>query len=365
MQILKWVFKLFFIYSSFNVFSGMQAQRSPIVCSEADRASLLGFKAKIVMDTTEILSSWVGTDCCGGDWEGVECNPTGRVTGLKLQRPDRGAATGSGMYMKGTLSPSLGALQFLEMLVISGMKHIAGPIPDSLSNLTHLTTLVLEDNSLEGNIPLGLGHLSSLKALSLSGNQLRGQIDPSLGNFRNLNLLNLARNSFSGPIPSTFISFISLQSLDLSFNLFTGYIPDFVGQFQNLTYLDLSNNLLSGQVPISMFSLASLSDLSLSHNQLTGTIPDQIVGLKSLTSLQFCENRFIGQIPESISRLQNLWNLNLSRNGFIDPLPVIPVRGLPSLLSIDLSHNNLSLGPSFSVVNRPVRDRFLELFRPI
>ncbi|KAJ6379074.1 hypothetical protein OIU78_029154 [Salix suchowensis] len=207
-------------------------------------------------DTTDILSSWIGRDCCGGDWEGVQCNPaTGRVTGLVLQ----GSARDSGIYMRGTLSPALGSLAFLEVMVVSGMKHIAGPIPESFSGLTRLAQLVLEDNSLEGNIPPGLGRLPSLSTLSLNGNHLRGQIPPSLGNFKKLQQLSLARNLLS----------------------------DILGHFQNLTFIDLSNNQLSGLLPASLFSLVKLQDLSLDHNQLAGRIPNQIAGLKSLTRLSF------------------------------------------------------------------------------
>ena len=153
MQILIWVFKVLLIWS-LGVFPLSLAQtisQTPAVCSNADRAALLGFKAKILKDTTNSLSSWIGRDCCGGDWEGVQCNPAGRVTALALQRPERDST----LYMQGTLSPSLGSLQFLEVLVISGMKLITGPIPVNFSNLTRLTQLVLEDNFLQGNIPSG------------------------------------------------------------------------------------------------------------------------------------------------------------------------------------------------------------------
>uniref|UniRef100_A0A6N2LLE8 Leucine-rich repeat-containing N-terminal plant-type domain-containing protein n=1 Tax=Salix viminalis TaxID=40686 RepID=A0A6N2LLE8_SALVM len=311
MQILSWVSKFLLLSLFLDVVSPLSLAQTitPLqtsVCSEADRVALLGFKERILKDTTDILSSWIGRDCCGGDWEGVQCNPaTGRVTGLVLQ----GSARESGIYMRGTLSPALGSLAFLEVMVISGMKRIAGPIPESFSGLTRLAQLVLEDNSLEGNIPPGLGRLPSLS-----------------------------------PIPSTFQNFLSLQSLDLSFNLLSGLIPDILGHFQNLTFIDLSNNQLSGLLPASLFSLVKLQDLSLDHNQLAGRIPNQIAGLKSLTRLSLSSNGLTGQIPASISSLQNLWYLNLSRNGFSDPLPVIQGKGLPSLLSVDLSNNHLSLG---------------------
>ncbi|KAE8677869.1 high mobility group B protein 7-like [Hibiscus syriacus] len=343
MQILIWVFEVALVCSVFPFPPLSLAQtisQAPPVCSGADRAALLAFKAKIVKDTTESLSSWTGTDCCGGDWEGVECNPAGRVTTLALQSPARDGA----LYMKGTLSSSLGSLPFLEVLVISGMKLISGPIPDSFSKLTRLTQLVLEDNSLQGYIPLSLGRLSYLQTLSLAGNRLKGTVPPGLGNLRNLVMMNLGRNLLSGPIPSSFKTLLRLQSFDLSFNSFSGSIPEFIGQFRNITFIDISNNRVSDHLPISMFNLVSLSYLSLSHNQLTGTIPDQIGNLKSLTSISLSSNKFIGHIPASISRLQNLWHLNLSRNGFTGPLPDVSSGGIPSLLSIDLSFNNLSLG---------------------
>ncbi|KAG4394793.1 hypothetical protein GLYMA_20G100500v4 [Glycine max] len=130
MQLGKWVVDLVLIFSLLSQFSETVAETSsystpqpqPPICSEEDRASLLSFKASISQDTTETLSTWTGRDCCDGGWEGVECNPsTGRVNVLQIQRPGRDA---DATYMKGTLSPSLGNLHFLEVMVISGMKHI-------------------------------------------------------------------------------------------------------------------------------------------------------------------------------------------------------------------------------------------------
>ncbi|KAL8100622.1 hypothetical protein AgCh_032762 [Apium graveolens] len=337
MQIVTWVFKLLVIFSLFQL-----SLQAPPICSGADRGALLAFKARIYKDTTGMLASWVGMDCCDGGWEGIQCNPrTGRVTQVVLQRPADGD---TGVFMKGTLSPSLGNLRFLEVMIISGMKRIAGNIPQSFSSLTRLTQLHLEDNVLEGSIPSSLGNLPFLKALSLSGNHLTGPIPPTFGNFRNLVQLTVARNHLQGPIPISLKNLFSLQYLDLSHNSLSGFIPDFVGQFKNLTFLDLSNNQISGGIPISLGSLASLSDMSLSQNQLAGSIPSEIGHLKSLTSLSLSMNQLSGQIPDTLSQLQNLWHLNLSRNALSNPLPDAFSKGIPSLLSIDLSYNHLNLG---------------------
>ncbi|KAK3016361.1 hypothetical protein RJ639_006808 [Escallonia herrerae] len=233
-------------------------------------------------DTTDILSSWTGRDFRGGGCEGVPCNQaTGRVTGLQLQRPsDRDG----GLYMKGTMSPSLGSLHFLEVMVISGMKRIETVIPQSFSNLTRLTQLILEDNVLVGNIhESSFGQLPLLRTVSTCGNQLIGQIPPSLGSLKTLLQLTLTRNSFVGPtqFPKTFLS---LQYIDLSYNVLSGLIPQFVGQLHNLTFLDLSNNQLSGQIPSSLCNVATLSDM---YSRLEGH-------LKSLTSLSLSSNQLIG-----------------------------------------------------------------------
>ncbi|KAI3941686.1 hypothetical protein MKX01_018276 [Papaver californicum] len=344
MQNQRWVFivlLIFTFYSSLLFFT--LASSSTVVCSDIDRGALLSFKSKIIQDTTGSLSTWVGKDCCNGEWEGIQCNPTtGRVMGLVLQGTRNEDIA---MYMKGTLSTSLSNLQFLEIMVITGMKQISGTIPESFSKLKHLNQLVLEDNILQGTIPSSFGHLSLLNTLSLSGNHLKGNIPPSIGTLQNLLQLNLAKNSLTGSIPPTFKTLKNLQYFDLSHNLLSGLVPGFIGGFKNLTFLDFSNNQFSGEFPNSLCSLPNLLDMSLSHNKLTGNIPTQVRNLKSLSSLSLSFNHFHGEIPEAISKLQNLWYFNVSSNNFSDPLPVsLKTKGIPSLLSLDLSYNNLHLG---------------------
>ncbi|KAK9051260.1 hypothetical protein SSX86_027887 [Deinandra increscens subsp. villosa] len=333
MQISTWVCKILII---FLVCGFSQAQ----ICSEGDRAALIGFKARILKDTTGALSSWRGKDCCGGGWEGIQCDLTGRVTQIMLQRP---ADKDSGVYMKGILSPTLGDLKFLEILVISGMKRLSGTIPSSFSGLKRLTQLVLEDNSIEGTIPSSLSQLPLLQTLSLSGNHLTGPIPPTFQNLSKLAQLTLARNSLSGTLALGKLA--HLQYLDVNNNMLSGLIPVALGQLSELVFLDLSNNRLAGPIPNSFSNLQKLQDLSLNNNLLTGQLPPWIGQLKSLATLSLGYNQLIGQIPESISQLQNLWNLSLSRNSFSDPLPNEALsKGLPSLLSIDLSYNKFNLG---------------------
>ena len=122
-----------------------------VICSSngnyTDRLSLLEFKKTISHDPHQALMSWnVSTHFCS--WEGVRCsvkNPN-RVSSLNL--------TNRGLV--GQISPSLG-------------------------NLTFLRILVLSTNSFSGEIPMSLGHLHRLQILSLQNNTLQGRI-PTLAN---------------------------------------------------------------------------------------------------------------------------------------------------------------------------------------
>eukprot|EP01018_Ginkgo_biloba_P022285 Gb_01061 [translate_table: standard] len=316
------------------------ADEATITCATTDREALLSFKAGITEDTTETLRSWTGKDCCEG-WEGIECDTrNGRVIRLILQSR---AESNETMYMRGTLSDSLGNLSFLQVMIMSDLKYITGNIPSSISRLSQLTQLYLENNKLNGLIPASLGKLSRLQALSLTGNRLSGHIPASVGGFHDLIQLNLGKNRLTGNIPKTVGKLRGLQFLDFNGNLLSGPVPAFIGSFGNMTYLDLSNNVFSGDIPASFGNLSNVLDISLARNKLTGNIPSSLGRLSSLSSLSLSNNMLVGIIPASLSNMSRLWYLNLSRNHLSDPLPS-SLANTSSLLCLDLSYNNLHLG---------------------
>ncbi|CAL1387956.1 unnamed protein product [Linum trigynum] len=110
--------------------------------------ALLEFKSGISVDTTGILSTWLPTTNHYTDWEG---DPAGS-------------------------RPYSSSLSLLENLVITGTNHIAGNIPGTISNLTRLNQLIIEDSSIAGPIPPSLGSLRRLASVSLAGNRLDDSI---------------------------------------------------------------------------------------------------------------------------------------------------------------------------------------------
>lgn len=106
-----------------------------------------------------------------------------------------------------------------------GSYRLAGTLSPSIGNLSHLLTMLLQNNEISGPIPADIGKLSKLKTLDLSNNQLDGEIPGSLGLLTQLGYLRLDRNNLSGQIPVAVANLAGLSFLDLSFNNLSGPTP--------------------------------------------------------------------------------------------------------------------------------------------
>ena len=122
-------------------------------------------------------------------WEGVETDAEGNVTGISLPRNN----------LWGSIPPELGYLLNLEVLSVYG-NNLTGRIPPALGMLSTLRVFSLSSNMLSGSIPSELGGLVSVDSMYLSNNQLSGAIPPELGKLTNLELLWLFNNGLSGRI---------------------------------------------------------------------------------------------------------------------------------------------------------------------
>ncbi|GKV48460.1 hypothetical protein SLEP1_g55273 [Rubroshorea leprosula] len=372
MELLTWA--TFFLYCSIGFGTRLGATARAMTGTKSQGAEAEALLKSGWWDDTPRKS----TNHCG--WPGVTCDSTGSVTEIHSSNPIIGVGEKfgkmnfsslpnlvrldlSGLGIKGSIPPQIGALSSLKHLNLSS-NDLRGALPSSLGNLTQLVVLDISFNYIN-SIPPQIGALSSLKHLNLSTNDLRevenlknlvslnltrnyffGSILQTLGhltnlaylhltsnplncsippetwNLKNLVVLDLSHCQLTGPISSDISQNLThLVSLDLSFNMLRGPILSSLGLLPNLITLDLSNILLEGPIPSSLGLFPNLVTLDLSNNLLKGPIPSSLGSLPNLVTLDLSNNMLEGPIPSSLGQLTNLSTLSLGFNKFNSCIP--------------------------------------------
>ncbi|GJV36947.1 leucine-rich repeat protein [Tanacetum coccineum] len=367
------------IYFSANIHTCFSALNNSAICSKHERLALLKFKHS-VYDAFDMLSSWVGNDCC--KWERVHCDKvTGKVDSLHLRGRKDDIINGD---------------------MISDEYLIGKEVITCLKDLRHLKFLDLSGNDFQGSrIPEFIGSFKQLSYLNLS-NAFSGIIPPCIGNLSNLVLLDLKSDDMSwisghSSLKSDDMSWISglssLKSLDLSYvNLSKAQNRDMVFYMMpslvklslsgcGLTNADLEHDIPGIPGPFKLqfpaffakhdwfFSKAefvkfSLLSLDLAYNMLNSSVPIMLnlrmldlsgnnfkqiedVGIwrqysfgrmVNLRGLRLSSNGLTGPIPESLGRLRLLEELDLSHNQLTGPIPTF----IGGLTQLDLSYNLLN-----------------------
>ncbi|XP_059627985.1 probable LRR receptor-like serine/threonine-protein kinase At3g47570 [Cornus florida] len=268
--------------------------------------------------------------------------------------------------------PTMERLLKLNFLNLASNNLGSGGIEDfnflsSLTNITNLRVMVLDNNSFGGMLPKSIANFSTkFQFFNLANNQLFGSIPEGIENLINLNWLNMWGNKFTGNIPTEIGMLRNLNELSLAYNKFSGSIPSSLGNLTMLNLLNLANNNLNGSIPLSLGKCHNLLLLDLAENNLNGTIPSEVLSLSSLSIyLDLSQNHFTGSLPTEVGNLRNLGALNVSENMLSSEIPstigsCVRLEGLymagnffqgsiPSFLSslrglqdLDLSRNNLS-----------------------
>ncbi|XP_022715945.1 protein STRUBBELIG-RECEPTOR FAMILY 3-like isoform X3 [Durio zibethinus] len=189
------------------------------------------------------LLGWipVGGDPCGEEWQGVSC-VFSNITELRL----------NGLNLGGVLDEGVGSF---ESIIVMDLSHnqIGGSIPSAL--------------------PL------TIRNFYLSGNQFNGSIPATLSALTQLTYLFLDDNHLSDSIPDSFQQLKGLVNLDLSRNNLTGQLPPSFGNLSSLTTLHLQNNKLSGILDV--LQDLPLSDLNVENNILSGPIPAKLLNIRN------------------------------------------------------------------------------------
>ncbi|EEF44487.1 lrr receptor-linked protein kinase, putative [Ricinus communis] len=159
-----------------------------------------------------ILPGWVasGGDPCGELWQGVACEASD-ITSIDL----------SSNRIGGSIPSNLPVTMQNFFLAAN---NFTGSIPDSISSLTLLTAMSLNNNFLSGEIPDSFQFLAGLINLDLSSNNFSGQLPPSFENLIHLTTLRLQENQLSGTL--NVLEDLPLKDLNIENNLFSGPIPE-------------------------------------------------------------------------------------------------------------------------------------------
>ncbi|GAY62736.1 hypothetical protein CUMW_220210, partial [Citrus unshiu] len=341
------------------------------------------------------------SSCLSLDWLDLSNNNFyGQLFPNYMNLTDLGSLYLDNNHFSGKMTDGLLSSTLLRVLNVSN-NMLSGDIPHWIGNFSVLSVLLMSENYLQGNIPVQLNNLKSLEFIDLSENSLI-----SLSNLSFVKHIYLQNNAIKGLIPIALLRSSTLLTLDLRDNKIFGRIPHQINERSNLHVLLLRGNYLQGRIPNQLCQLRKLSIMDLSRNRLNGPIPsclgnvpfwreatdddsseffyannvdspvayynsslelqlpvelhfrqDQQVGAKFVTKnryeffigsnlnymagLDLSGNEFSGEIPWKIGQLQNIRALNLSNNLLSGAIPE-SFSNLKMIESLDLSRNKLS-----------------------
>ncbi|KAL8130397.1 hypothetical protein V2J09_019552 [Rumex salicifolius] len=143
--------------------------------------------------------------------------------------------------LSGAIPDTLGEVENLEVIRMD-KNQFNSSIPQSLSKLVNLTELFLGNNLLTGSLP-DLTNLTSLQYIDLSNNSFSASDMPSWFTiFQNLTTLKMENTSIQGSVLAALFDLPKLQTVVLSNNNLNATLEISTGHSEDLVLIDLQNN---------------------------------------------------------------------------------------------------------------------------
>ncbi|KAM5554366.1 hypothetical protein ABKV19_022641 [Rosa sericea] len=341
--------RLRYLNLSWSVFSG----HVPSEVSQLSKLSSLDLSQNDFSSNKELLRSLAQnlTGLETLDLSSINISSTIPDTLTNLSRLTSLTLDDCGLF--GKLPGRIFKLQNLKVLSVRDNSALTGIFSNEellrslAQNLTGLETLDLSGINISSTVPNTLTYLSLLTSLTLDGCGLSGKLPGRIFKLKNLKVLDVSYNhALTGYFPDDYSgSSPDLMSLKLSYTSFFINLSSLIDKFPSLKELDVSScNISEGPVPFSLGNLRDLIYLDLSSNKFNGQIPTSTLGnLTQLTYLSLSNNYFHGSIPQSLFSLMNLQTLGLDHNNLSGTVEFQKFLNLQKLTDLDLSNNNLEL----------------------
>ncbi|OAY72326.1 Protein STRUBBELIG-RECEPTOR FAMILY 3 [Ananas comosus] len=158
------------------------------------------------------LPGWVpnGGDPCGASWQGVGC-VNSNITSITI----------NGANLGGQLGDDLGNFSSIITIDLSN-NNIGGSIPENLP--VTMQKFFLSANQFTGSIPSSLSKLTLLTDMSLNNNHLTEELPDAFQSLTGLINLHIQNNELGGTL--NVLEDLPLKDLDIENNLFSGPVPE-------------------------------------------------------------------------------------------------------------------------------------------
>ncbi|XP_031486915.1 disease resistance protein TAO1-like [Nymphaea colorata] len=218
-----------------------------------------------------------------------------------------------------TLPDSIENLPELQELRLNYCKSLS-TLPHSIRKLTLLKRLELDSCESLSSLPDFIGNLTELEVLVASYKSL-STLPDSIGNLSRLKYLYLFFCISLSALPDSIGILTKLRTLEMAGCQSLSALPDSIGNLTGLKRIHLSFCKSLPALPYSIGRLTLLEDLQLYKCTSLLALPDSIGNLTGLTMLDLFVCKSLSALPDSIKNLTRLEKLKLRSCTSLSALP--------------------------------------------